>query len=138
MPQLLTIDFKLDSSNGKSQWDCRVFEKITFGSWVIFQNKGITSMPIPALPCFAKRVSYIFSFITIFCKPKPLPQGVFQWNSDLKRYKFVFLVNTCCKSLQVHLHCIAVYFCILQTSPAFSLSSSVCGYFSIFISHFIY
>lgn len=53
-------------------------KKITFGSWVIFQNKGIASMPIPALPCFAKRVSYVFNFITIFYKPEPLPQGAFQ------------------------------------------------------------
>lgn len=46
LPQLLTIDFKSDSSNGKSQWDWRVFENITFGSWVVIQNKGIASVPI--------------------------------------------------------------------------------------------
>lgn len=44
LPQLLTIDFKLDSSNGKSQWDNRISEKITFGNRIIFQNKGIASV----------------------------------------------------------------------------------------------
>lgn len=65
---LVTIDFKSDSANRNSQWDLRVFEKITCGSWVIFQSKGVASVPIPDLPGFTRKVSYIFHFITIFYK----------------------------------------------------------------------
>lgn len=125
----------MDSSNGKSQLDCRVFKRITFRSWVIFQYKDIASVLIDqTFLALLKRVSYIFSFITIFYKIQATALGPFQWNIDFKEARFASLVNTSYKTLEVHFLSMAVYFYIHFIYISYNSFNflCVCGYFPIF------
>jgi hypothetical protein len=63
------INFKLDNSNGKSQWDCRVVLKITFGKLSCISKQGHSlNTHEPDLLSFAKTGGYIFTFITTVYK----------------------------------------------------------------------
>ena len=125
---------------GNLNWTVESLKELCFRSWVIFQYEDIASVLIDqTFLALLKRVSYIFSFITIFYKIQATALGPFQWNTDFKEAKFASLVNTSCKTLEVHFLSMAVYFYILQTFPIILLISSVFVVISpFFISYFIY